>query len=252
MHSFNRAVDWRIVGRLAAGSVPAAAATLILLNYFGRDTKSVGAIITTVLGFALILTAITLLLRRWLLKQLATLLDRCSERQIGFLTIALGAALGALVSLSSVGAGAIGVTALLTLYPRMPTVRIVGSDIAHAVPLTLLAGAGHWWIGSVDWSLLFSLLIGSLPGIAIGSALAAQGARPDPPAGARRHASADRRPTGVLTRGGRRTRMAPRIPGAIGVVAQRDAFGIGVDAQLVGLNQRDRLDRRRPRPPSGR
>ena len=90
------------------------------------------------------------------------------------MTIALGAVLGALVSLSSVGAGAIGVTALLTLYPKMPTVRIVGSDIAHAVPLTLIAGAGHWWIGSVDWSLLISLLIGSLPGIAIGSALASK------------------------------------------------------------------------------
>ena len=174
VHSFNRAVDWRIVGRLAGGSVPAAAATLVLLSYFGRDTKSVGTVITSVLGFALILTAVTLALRRWLLTKLAELLDRCGDRQIAWLTVALGAALGALVSLSSVGAGAIGVTALLTLYPKMPTVRIVGSDIAHAVPLTLLAGAGHWWIGSVDWALLVSLLIGSLPGIAVGSALAAK------------------------------------------------------------------------------
>ncbi len=174
VHSYNRAVDWRIVGRLAAGSVPAAALTLILLNYFGRDTKSVGAIITSVLGFALILTAVTLVFRRWLLKQLAGALDRCSERQIAALTIALGAVLGALVSLSSVGAGAIGVTALLTLYPKMPTVRIVGSDIAHAVPLALIAGAGHWWIGSVDWTLLASLLIGSIPGISIGSYFASR------------------------------------------------------------------------------
>jgi hypothetical protein len=174
VHSFNRAVDWRIVGRLAAGSVPAAALTLILLNYFGRDSTSVNAIITSVLGFALILTAVTLLFRRWLLSKLANLLERCGDRQIAFLTVGLGAALGALVSLSSVGAGAIGVTALLTLYPKMPTVRIVGSDIAHAVPLTLVAGAGHWWIGSVDWTLLVSLLIGSLPGIAIGSALASK------------------------------------------------------------------------------
>ena len=88
--------------------------------------------------------------------------------------MALGAALGVLVSISSVGAGAIGVTALLTLYPKLPTVRIVGSDIAHAVPLTLIAGAGHWWIGSVDWVLLASLLIGSVPGIAVGSALASR------------------------------------------------------------------------------
>jgi len=174
VHGFKKSIDWTIVGRLAAGSVPAAALTLVLLNYFGKDTKSVGTIITSVLGFALILTAVTLVLRRWLLKRLANALERCSARQITALTIALGAVLGALVSLSSVGAGAIGVTALLTLYPKMPTVRIVGSDIAHAVPLTLIAGAGHWWIGSVDWSLLISLLIGSLPGIAVGSALASK------------------------------------------------------------------------------
>ena len=86
----------------------------------------------------------------------------------------LGVVLGVLVSISSVGAGAIGVTALLMLYPKLPIVRIVGSDIAHAVPLTLIAGAGHWWIGSVDWSLLASLLVGSIPGIAIGSYFASR------------------------------------------------------------------------------
>jgi len=76
--------------------------------------------------------------------------------------------------MSSVGAGAIGVTALISLYPRMPTVRIVGSDIAHAVPLTLIAGAGHWWLGSVDWLLLVSLLTGSIPGIVLGSHFASR------------------------------------------------------------------------------
>ena len=90
------------------------------------------------------------------------------------LTVTLGGALGVLVSISSVGAGAIGVTVLLMLYPKMPTVRIVGTDIAHAVPLTLLAGAGHWWLGSVDWLLLVSLLSGSIPGIAIGSHVASR------------------------------------------------------------------------------
>ena len=94
--------------------------------------------------------------------------------QIRLLTNLLGALLGVLVSISSVGAGAIGVTALLMLYPKLPTVRIVGSDIAHAVPLTLIAGTGHWFLGSIDWSLLVSLLIGSLPGIAIGSQLASR------------------------------------------------------------------------------
>lgn len=174
VHALNDAVDWRVVRQLASGSAPAAALTLLLLSHFGKDSKSVGDVITTVLGFVLILTAITLVFRAWLLRKLAQTLNSLDDRQIAALTMALGAALGVLVSISSVGAGAIGVTALLTLYPKLPTVRIVGSDIAHAVPLTLIAGAGHWWIGSVDWVLLASLLIGSVPGIAVGSALASR------------------------------------------------------------------------------
>jgi uncharacterized membrane protein YfcA len=83
----------------------------------------------------------------------------------------MGAILGVLVSISSVGAGAIGVTALILLYPKMPLTRLVGSDIAHAVPLTLIAGLGHWWLGSINFPLLGSLLIGSIPGIVIGSTL---------------------------------------------------------------------------------
>ncbi len=126
------------------------------------------------MGFALLLTAIVLLFRSWILARMAKYIDGASDNRIGWLTVALGAALGVLVSISSVGAGAIGVTALLTLYPKLPTVKIVGSDIAHAVPLTLIAGAGHWWIGSVDWSLLVSLLVGSIPGIAIGSHFASR------------------------------------------------------------------------------
>ncbi len=90
-----------------------------------------------------------------------------------FWTVFTGAVLGVLVSITSVGADAIGVTVLLLLYPRLATVRIVGSDVAHAVPLTLIAGAGHWMLG-VDWSLLVSLLIGSIPGIAIGSMLSSK------------------------------------------------------------------------------
>ncbi|MGD0640089.1 MAG: sulfite exporter TauE/SafE family protein [Roseiarcus sp.] len=174
VHALNDAVDWRVVRRLASGSAPAAALTLVALSHFGKDSKSVSEVITTVLGFALILTAVVLLFRAWLLRALAQRLDSLDDRRIALLTVLLGAALGVVVSISSVGAGAIGVTALLTLYPKLPTVRIVGSDIVHAVPLTLIAGAGHWWIGSVDWALLASLLIGSIPGIAVGSALASR------------------------------------------------------------------------------
>jgi uncharacterized membrane protein YfcA len=82
--------------------------------------------------------------------------------------VAFGATLGVLVSISSVGAGAVGVTALIMLYPHLPMRRIVGCDIAHAVPLTLAGGVGHWILGSVDWRILMSLLVGSLPGVILG------------------------------------------------------------------------------------
>ena len=174
VHGLNGAIDWRVARRLASGSVPAAALSLLTLSHLGVDSKGTSAVITTTLGFALILTAVTLIFRRRLLAAVASFLDNRSDSEIALLTVALGAVLGVLVSISSVGAGAIGVTVLLMLYPKMPTVRIVGTDIAHAVPLTLLAGAGHWWLGSVDWLLLVSLLSGSIPGIAIGSHLASR------------------------------------------------------------------------------
>jgi uncharacterized protein len=174
VHGLNDAIDWRVTRRLASGSVPFAAVSLFMLSHYGVDSKGTSVAITTTLGFALILTAVTLLFRRRLLVATVSFLDKRTDKEIAFLTITLGAVLGVLVSISSVGAGAIGVTALLMLYPKMPTVRIVGSDIAHAVPLTLLAGAGHWWLGSVDWLLLISLLSGSIPGIAIGSYFASR------------------------------------------------------------------------------
>lgn len=174
VHGLNRTIDWRIVGRLAAGSLPGTAATLLALSSIDTGSARTAATINTVLGFALILTAVTLIARTWLLARLARLSETLTDRQTTILTVLLGLVLGVMVSLTSVGTGAIGVTVLLVLYPRMPTVRIVGSDIAHAVPLTLLAGAGHWYVGSVDWALLGSLLIGSLPGIVIGSQVASR------------------------------------------------------------------------------
>lgn len=172
VHGSNKTVDWRITRRLAAGSVPAAGLTLLVLAWLGNGHKA-GGLITTVLGCALILTAAALLLRKWALARLAVLLDDIPDSRVRLFTNLLGAVLGVLVTISSVGAGAIGVTVLLILYPKLSTARIVGSDIAHAVPLTLIAGAGHWFLGSIDWSLLGSLLVGSVPGIVIGSQLAA-------------------------------------------------------------------------------
>jgi uncharacterized membrane protein YfcA len=157
VHGLSNTVDWKITRRLASGSVPATALTIFLLAYFkhGSDEGASG-LITTVLGFALILTAIALVFRKWILDFFATRVGEFDEKRARTLTVALGVVLGVLVSLSSVGAGAIGVTVLLILYPRLPVARIVGSDIAHAVPLTLIAGVGHWFLGSIDWSLLAS------------------------------------------------------------------------------------------------
>jgi uncharacterized membrane protein YfcA len=174
VHGFNDTIDWRVTRRLALGSIPATAVTLLALAHFGVDSKGASVTITTTLGFALILTAVTLVFRRRFIALAGLALDQRTDGEIAALTVALGLVLGVLVSISSVGAGAIGATALLILYPRMTTVRIVGSDIAHAVPLTLLAGAGHWWLGSVDWALLVSLLVGSIPGIMIASYFASR------------------------------------------------------------------------------
>src|SRR5574343_24269 len=170
-HSMKGTVDWTVTRRLASGSIPASALTLALITWLapGGIGGAIG-LIKVMLGVALLLTAIAIILRKQIQ---AYALKRSggvdNPRRTAALTVLTGAVLGVLVSISSVGAGALGVSALFFLYPRLPTIRIVGSDIAHAVPLTLVAGIGHWFLGSVDWSLLGSLLIGSLPGIWLGS-----------------------------------------------------------------------------------
>jgi uncharacterized membrane protein YfcA len=175
VHGLSRTVDWRITLRLALGSVPAAIVTLIAAGHFGLLGASGGSVlVSTVLGVALILTAIALIFRTRLLEIAASRLVELDPRQVSLLTSLTGVVLGVLVSLSSVGAGALGITALIFLYPRLPTARIVGSDLAHAVPLTLVAGLVHWRLGSVDWLLLGSLLVGSLPGITLGSFVSAR------------------------------------------------------------------------------
>ncbi len=172
LHASRGSVDWRIVRRLAAGSVPATALTIYLVGRHGGAAHP--RVITTVLGVALMLTAVGIVFRGRIVAVLAPKLDALGDGTRRTLTVGLGALLGVFVSITSVGAGAIGVTVLLVLYPRLPTVRIVGSDIGHAVPLTLVAGAGHWFYGSVDFALLGSLLVGSLPGIAVTSLVAAR------------------------------------------------------------------------------
>jgi uncharacterized membrane protein YfcA len=172
VHNWARSIYWPAVLRLASGSIPASILTLIVLWQLDLNSAAARSLVNVVLSFALLLTATSLIFRRALMESFRARIERLDAGTIARATVLVGAALGVLVSISSVGAGAVGVTALLLLYPQQPMARIVGSDIAHAVPLTLIAGIGHWALGGIDWPLMGVLLIGSLPGIVIGSYLA--------------------------------------------------------------------------------
>lgn len=169
-----KVVDWRVVLHLSAGSIPAALVTLFVLNHFGAASQKVQSLMTSTLGAALLLTAAATLYKALRGKAAPVSVQRGQEtlaatpRHWSF-PLLFGAVIGTLVTLTSVGAGAIGVTVLMILYPMLPLPRIVAADIAYAVPLTLVAGLGHASLGSVDWPLLSKLLLGSLPGIWIGS-----------------------------------------------------------------------------------
>jgi uncharacterized membrane protein YfcA len=171
VHAAARTVDWALVGLLAIGSVPVTIATLAVLSQFDLQGATAQHIITNTLGAVLTVTAAFLILGRKVRERYGHRLHAL-ERRKALLTVFLGVVMGVLVTTTSLGAGAIGVTVLLLLHPKMPVGRVVGSDIAHAVPLTLLAGAGHWYLGSINWGLLSTLLIGSVPGVIIGSYLA--------------------------------------------------------------------------------
>ena len=171
-----RKIDWPVVALLSAGSIPAALITVFVLHRFGATDPAVQRVMTTTLGAALLLTAAATLYKAVKGK---TAPREVSPEQLAQATrprhwalpVLFGAAIGTLVSITSVGAGAIGVTVLMLLYPALPLPRIVAADIAYAVPLTLVAGLGHASIGSVDWGLLGLLLVGSVPGIWLGSHL---------------------------------------------------------------------------------
>ena len=163
-------VDYRITGLLLAGSLPMSLLTIALMHATGMS-KGWFSAITVSLGIALLLTAVTVAYRSaW--HRVGLRLERwLPPRRQALLTVAAGALLGVLVSLSSIGAGAVGATLILLLYPRLKTQHLVGTDIAHAVPLTLVAGIGHATLGHIAWDLLAMLLVGSLPGIWLGARL---------------------------------------------------------------------------------
>ena len=169
VHGRNGTIDWRVVRRLASGSIPASVITLAALSTVDIKGAAARDFIDIVLTVVLVITAVTLVFRNRIAARYAARRGALSEETVAVLTVALGAVMGAAVSISSVGAGAIGVTALVLLYPNFPTARIVGTDIAHAVPLTLVAGLGHWLLGSIDFAVFASLILGSVPGIVLGS-----------------------------------------------------------------------------------
>jgi len=177
VHGRRGTVDWKVVGLLSLGSLPAAVITIVLLKYLALDEKTLRSLVASVLSVALLLTATALLLKNWI-KKIAQRKDgtvyELHHRYLPAATIVTGIIVGTLVTISSVGAGVLGTVALLFLYPRMQAVKVVGTDIVHAVPLTAVAGIGHLALGTVDIVLLGSLLLGSLPGIYIGSHLSAR------------------------------------------------------------------------------
>lgn len=173
-HARQRTVDWRLVGLLALGSVPASLLTVWALHDLFGAPDAYAPLLTSALGVMLMLTALSILLRERLqaLAPAQSPLRRRLDRHAGTVTLLMGLLLGVCVTLSSVGAGAFGAAVLMALYPALRAARIVGTDIAHAVPLTLIAGLGHLALGNVDFALLGALLVGSLPAIWFGSRIA--------------------------------------------------------------------------------
>lgn len=171
VHGKQQTLDWKIVTRLATGSVPASILTLFAMSRFGTMTGDARDVLNLLLGISLLLTGISVFFRPQILRWAGEHIHGMDEKHLRRSTVFLGVMLGILVSITSVGAGALGTTALLILYPRLPVARVAGSDIAHAVPLTLIAGIGHWLMGSVDFTLMLALLAGSIPGVILGSLL---------------------------------------------------------------------------------
>ena len=174
IHHQRGSVDWQVLRRLCLGSLPTSVLTLTWLHFTGNSQIKQGLIMTA-LGCVLLLTAVAIVFRKRthaLGTAIRTVAPERFQRAQPIMTVIAGSVLGLLVTLTSVGGGALGIVMLVFLYPlRMNPARLVGTDIVHAIPLTIVAGTGYLLMGSVDLALLGKLLLGSIPGIIIGSML---------------------------------------------------------------------------------
>jgi uncharacterized membrane protein YfcA len=173
-HHKNSTVDWKIVFLLGTGSVPCSFMTIAALEHLKETGFNYDDIIISTLGVMLILTSFIIFIKDKLLDFIHSnhgdsFIVNCIRRYRPHITVLCGCLLGCVVTISSVGAGAIGSAILFLLYPRKTSINIVGTDIAHAVPLTAIAGLGHLHFGTVDFSLLAGLLLGGVPAIYVGS-----------------------------------------------------------------------------------
>lgn len=170
VHRYTNTVHWNIVKLLCIGALPAAILTTLLLRMLGPMEREIGQFIRYAIALSLLLTVVAIIFRSRMQAWIVNHPHRQLQGRPLAVTSALaGALLGTMVTLSSIGAGAIGATVLVLLYPRMTPAEVAGTDIAYAVPLTAIAALGHWWLGTINWPLLGMLLLGSLPGITIGS-----------------------------------------------------------------------------------
>ncbi|MCM2566628.1 sulfite exporter TauE/SafE family protein [Janthinobacterium kumbetense] len=169
-HRLRGTIRWDIVKRLCIGALPAAVVSTLALKSFGTLSPEIGQIIRYSIAGSVLLTVVALIFKGRMLAWINAHPEKqLQDNKLAAATIISGAVLGVLVTVSSIGAGAIGATLLVMLYPRMSSAEVAGTDIAYAVPLTAIAALGHWWLGSIHWELLASLLVGSLPGITLGS-----------------------------------------------------------------------------------
>ena len=174
LHHKNNTIRYRIVWLLLLGSIPGSLFTIYMLRKYFPNPEHYGSILTTSLGIMLVITGAVVLLKSRLREHAEKQPGRIQiwlSRHAMSITVIMGLFLGVFVTLSSVGAGAFGAAVLIMLYPLLPSIHIIGTDLAHAVPLTLIAGIGHLFLGNVDFYLLGCLIIGSLPAIYFGTKL---------------------------------------------------------------------------------